>query len=174
MVNKLISSITGYIKSSWNREKKFFKNGGMFNFQTKEFVWFTVSPPPPSTSFSSPFCSLHCASNESQDMAVDCQTWVASVVGPQVMEQWFGSDSVSSMWNVTKSLGRPPHLLSLSLSLFPSLDRVCDVQVATITIPAQVWRMALGMTAVTLRPVSSVVNGLLVSPFVLCPLLTMI
>eukprot|EP01128_Nolandella_sp_AFSM9_P011987 TRINITY_DN8868_c0_g1_i1.p1 TRINITY_DN8868_c0_g1~~TRINITY_DN8868_c0_g1_i1.p1 ORF type:complete len:554 (+),score=122.11 TRINITY_DN8868_c0_g1_i1:35-1663(+) len=80
LVNTLITNIRGFMKSSWNAEKKFFKNGGLYNYETKEFKWFN-------------------------DFAVDCQTWSVSVLGPSYMEDAFGVSSVIANWNATKTLG---------------------------------------------------------------------
>jgi len=78
-VNLLIDSIERYIKSSYDPVNQFFRQGGTY-YNPPDFQWST-------------------------DFAVDCQTWVMSVINPLLIDQWFGTGTSNAIWQKTKALG---------------------------------------------------------------------
>jgi len=41
----------------------------------------------------------------SSDFAVDCQTWTLGVLGPKLVDSWFGVGTSAKIWNTAKQLG---------------------------------------------------------------------
>jgi len=82
-INNLISNILNYIKSAYDTQNGYFRQGGTIDPNTKAFTW----------------------NSGKSDFAVDCQTWTISVVGPQQIDQWFGPQTTSKLWETTKKLG---------------------------------------------------------------------
>jgi hypothetical protein len=78
-INLLIDSIERYIKSSYDPANQYFRQGGTY-YNPPLFEW-------------------------SQDFAVDCQTWVLSVINPLLIDQWFGIGTSHAIWQKTKLLG---------------------------------------------------------------------
>jgi len=81
LINNLIDSIVSFIKASYDPSVGFFRQGGRMT--SNGFVWNTGSGA----------------------FAVDCQTWVMSVVSPLLIDQWFGPQTSAKVWNTTKQLG---------------------------------------------------------------------
>jgi len=81
-VQNLVNHVTNYIHSSYNFQYGYFSQGGKFNGQTKQWTWVTE-----------PF------------FAVDCQTWVITVVGRDIIDSWFGEGTTLGIWNNTKKIG---------------------------------------------------------------------
>jgi len=81
-INSLISSIEGFVKSTYDSSLGFFRQGGYID-SNDEYHW-----------------------NEGPDsFAVDCQTWAMSVISPLLIDQWFGAGTSLNIWLTTKKLG---------------------------------------------------------------------
>jgi len=80
LIDSIISSITQYIRSAYDPNLGYFLAGGQIDPTTNEFSWYEGP-----TQF-----------------AVDCQTWTMSVLGPQQVDNWFGSGTAASIWQTTK------------------------------------------------------------------------
>jgi len=83
VIDNLIASITGFIKSSYSPTLGYFRQGGSFSNTTGAFMWHTGD----------------------LDFAVDCQTWTLSVLGPKLVDSWFGAGTSANIWNAAKQLG---------------------------------------------------------------------
>jgi len=79
-IDTYIGHIKRYLSSSFNTGTFYFRNGGGWNLQTKQFTWYP-------------------------EFAVDCQTWGMSVIGLQQMAAWFGSGTAKGVWDTTMKLG---------------------------------------------------------------------
>jgi len=82
IIDNLISNILNYIKSSYNPSTGFFRQGGYVS-PAGQWNWNTGNA----------------------DFAVDCQTWTISVLGPTLIDSWFGPGTTASIWQTTKQLG---------------------------------------------------------------------
>jgi len=83
LINVLIENILIYIRNTYDPAVGYFRQGGRYDSVTKQFEW-----APASISF-----------------AVDCQTWTIAVVGPELIDDWFGAGSSEAIWKKTKELG---------------------------------------------------------------------
>eukprot|EP01130_Rhizamoeba_saxonica_P011434 TRINITY_DN4753_c0_g1_i1.p1 TRINITY_DN4753_c0_g1~~TRINITY_DN4753_c0_g1_i1.p1 ORF type:complete len:547 (-),score=121.50 TRINITY_DN4753_c0_g1_i1:35-1675(-) len=81
-IKKYISEITSYVKSAYRSDYGYFSQGGTYDFKSKKFAW--VKEP---------------------YFAVDCQTWAMTVLGPQLVDQWFGEGASIKIWETTKKIG---------------------------------------------------------------------
>jgi hypothetical protein len=81
-VQNLVNHITNYIHSSYNYQYGYFSQGGKFDARTKTWTW-----------VQEPF------------FAVDCQTWVITVLGKELIDSWFGEGTTLGIWNNTKRIG---------------------------------------------------------------------
>jgi hypothetical protein len=81
IIDKLSSGIESFIKSSFDPNIGYFRQGG--SFASGSFIWNTGS----------------------SGFAVDCQTWTMSVIGPVKVDQWFGQGTADKIWAITKKLG---------------------------------------------------------------------
>ena len=82
--------VTGYLtglmkilKESWDPSRKFFRQGGTYTKATGTIQWTQAGQ---------------------TDFAVDCQTWVASILGTPLMDASFGAGSAYNLWQLTKQL----------------------------------------------------------------------
>lgn len=80
-VRSLSDMIERYLLASYYSEG-YFRQGGVFNSTTRSFTWATE-----------PF------------FAVDCQTWVLSVLGPNKIDSWHGANTALLVWQKTKEIG---------------------------------------------------------------------
>jgi len=81
-VQKVISGLLSFIKSAYNPSNGYFYQGG-----TLENGAWTWNADPASM------------------FAVDCQTWVMSVLGAPQVDEWFGAGTALNIWETTKKLG---------------------------------------------------------------------
>jgi hypothetical protein len=81
-VQDLVGHITNYIRSSYNFEYGYFSQGGNYTGDTHQWTW--VKEP---------------------YFAVDCQTWVITVLGRETIDAWFGEGTCINIWNATKRIG---------------------------------------------------------------------
>jgi len=81
-VDQLINHITNYIKSSYNFQYGYFSQGAEYTGDTKVWTW-----------VKEPF------------FAVDCQTWLITILGKDVIDGWFGTGTTLRIWNTTKQIG---------------------------------------------------------------------
>ena len=83
-VTALLDGSRRALIASWDPEKKFFRQGGTYNKNTKALEW---------------------TQNGATDFAVDCQTWVATVLGVDLVDATFGAGASYELWQNTKRLG---------------------------------------------------------------------
>eukprot|EP01125_Pyxidicula_operculata_P022084 TRINITY_DN8870_c0_g1_i1.p1 TRINITY_DN8870_c0_g1~~TRINITY_DN8870_c0_g1_i1.p1 ORF type:complete len:535 (+),score=91.76 TRINITY_DN8870_c0_g1_i1:1324-2928(+) len=83
IIDNLIANITDFVYESYDPQLGFFRQGGSYNSSTNEWTW-AAGP---------------------SAFAVDCQTWTMSVIGPKLIDEWFGAGSALGIWNNTKRLG---------------------------------------------------------------------
>jgi len=83
IIDSLISNIMNYVRSSYDPSVGFFRQGGSFSNATGAWAWHTGDA----------------------DFAVDCQTWTLSVLGPKLVDSWFGVGTSANLWVTTKKLG---------------------------------------------------------------------
>lgn len=79
-VNDMISGLEEFLFSAWNGE--FFRQGGTYDKQADNWSWGTANQP---------------------DFAVDCQTWVTTVLGPKKIDQQFGANTSYNLWQTLKA-----------------------------------------------------------------------
>jgi len=80
-IESLIRDITSYLKAAYDPSVGYFRQGGMVQGGT--YQWATGAT----------------------EFAVDCQTWVMSVLGRTQVDQWFGAGSADRIWLQTKKFG---------------------------------------------------------------------
>lgn len=78
VINQLLTGIEGFIKAAYDPSLGYFRQGG--TVVNGQFQW-------------------------NKMFAVDCQTWVMSVIGPKKVDSWFGEKAAESIWNTTKKIG---------------------------------------------------------------------
>jgi len=83
VVQNLVTGITNFLKLAYEPSVNYFRQGGTYNHNTKTWDWGSGVPL----------------------FAVDCQTWVISVLGAPLIDSWFGSGTTFSVWSTTKALG---------------------------------------------------------------------
>jgi len=81
-VDQLVKHITNYLRNTYNHQYGYFSQGGKYEARTRTWTW--VKEP---------------------YFAVDCQTWVITVLGREVIDDWFGPGTCLKIWNVTKNIG---------------------------------------------------------------------
>ena len=79
-IDGLIAGIHKYMRSAYDTKKQHFRTGGKWNVQTQSMEWDDVV------------------------FAVDCQSWVGSVLGPGLIDRWFGSGAALKLWDKTKAV----------------------------------------------------------------------
>jgi len=82
-VQDVITKLTNFLKSAYEPSLGYFIQGGSYD-KNWNFVW---NKDPNST------------------FAVDCQTWVISVLGATTIDGWFGAGTTLKIWQNTKKLG---------------------------------------------------------------------
>eukprot|EP01062_Namystynia_karyoxenos_P046672 TRINITY_DN3502_c0_g1_i1.p1 TRINITY_DN3502_c0_g1~~TRINITY_DN3502_c0_g1_i1.p1 ORF type:complete len:787 (+),score=207.98 TRINITY_DN3502_c0_g1_i1:77-2362(+) len=80
-VDDMIAGLEKFILSAWNPTKKFFRQGGTYDPKTKTFQW---------------------VQGDSPEFAVDCQTWVSTVLGPELIDKKFGKGTSADLWKLVK------------------------------------------------------------------------
>jgi len=83
VLNTLITNITNYVKTAYDPSLGYFRQGGSFSNSTGGFKWNTGDI----------------------GFAVDCQTWTLGVLGPQLVDSWFGAGTSANIWLTAKKLG---------------------------------------------------------------------
>eukprot|EP00756_Hemistasia_phaeocysticola_P062560 Hpha_TRINITY_DN6004_c0_g1::TRINITY_DN6004_c0_g1_i1::g.63358::m.63358 len=84
-VEGLIEGITNYLIAAYDPSLGYFRQGGSYNPNTQAFSWVQNTGIP--------------------SFAVDCQTWVGTVLGPELIEARLGGGSNMRLWTKTKDLG---------------------------------------------------------------------
>eukprot|EP01059_Diplonema_ambulator_P008688 TRINITY_DN18360_c0_g1_i1.p1 TRINITY_DN18360_c0_g1~~TRINITY_DN18360_c0_g1_i1.p1 ORF type:complete len:904 (+),score=155.60 TRINITY_DN18360_c0_g1_i1:184-2712(+) len=80
-VDDMVTGLEKFMFSSWNG--KYFRQGGTYNRTTQQWSWGQAGSP---------------------DFAVDCQTWVATVLGPRKIDQTLGPGTTGNLWTTLKDL----------------------------------------------------------------------
>jgi hypothetical protein len=78
-----INKLTDFIRSAYSPSLGYFRQGGTYD-KNGAFQW---------------------NSDPQSSFAVDCQTWVISVIGAPTIDQWFGAGTTLNIWAVTKKIG---------------------------------------------------------------------
>jgi len=81
-VEKVIAGITSFLKTAYSPSLGYFQQGG--TLLNGVWTW---------------------NSNPSSDFAVDCQTWVMSVLGGPTVDSWYGEGTALAIWETAKKLG---------------------------------------------------------------------
>eukprot|EP00756_Hemistasia_phaeocysticola_P016988 Hpha_TRINITY_DN15509_c0_g7::TRINITY_DN15509_c0_g7_i1::g.105923::m.105923 len=81
-VNTLIDGIQNFLVSAWDRSRGFFRQGGTYEPSTNTWTWHQ---------------------SDSPEFAVDCQTWVATVLGATYIDQKLGAGTALGLWSTVKS-----------------------------------------------------------------------
>jgi|EP00670_Eutreptiella_braarudii_P006034 hypothetical protein len=79
-LNSLIEGILKYLKAAFLPAAGHFRTGGGYDPKTGTLKW------------------------EDEVFAVDCQSWVGSVLGADQIDTWFGKGTTLKMWEKTKSI----------------------------------------------------------------------
>jgi len=82
-VQDVINKLTNYIKSAYDPSLGYFLQGGSYDKN-----W-----------------NFHWNRDPSSMFAVDCQTWVISVLGAPLIDSWFGAGTTLKIWENTKLIG---------------------------------------------------------------------
>eukprot|EP01064_Diplonema_japonicum_P035556 TRINITY_DN7753_c0_g1_i1.p1 TRINITY_DN7753_c0_g1~~TRINITY_DN7753_c0_g1_i1.p1 ORF type:complete len:706 (+),score=106.80 TRINITY_DN7753_c0_g1_i1:2-2119(+) len=80
-VEDMISGLESFLLSAWNGV--FFRQGGTHNKTTGVWSWGQANSP---------------------DFAVDCQTWVATTLGPRKIDAHLGPNTTKNLWETLKNL----------------------------------------------------------------------
>jgi len=81
-IQDLITKVTNYLKSAYNPSLGYFVQGG--SYTKTGWAW---------------------NSDPNSSFAVDCQTWVMSVLGAPTIDGWFGNGTALKIWQKTKETG---------------------------------------------------------------------
>jgi len=81
-VQTVINGLLGFLKSAYNPSLGYFYQGGIL--LNGSWTW---------------------NANPGSMFAVDCQTWVMSVLGAPTVDAWFGAGTALSIWETTMKLG---------------------------------------------------------------------
>lgn len=79
-LDALIEGILKYLKNAYLPSATHFRTGGAYDPRKGTFTW------------------------EDQVFAVDCQSWVGSVLGADQIDDWFGKGTTIKMWEKTKKI----------------------------------------------------------------------
>jgi len=79
----VITKLTDFIKAAYSPSLGYFHQGGTYD-KSGAWKWNT---------------------DAASSFAVDCQTWVISVLGAPTIDNWFGAGTTINIWTVTKKLG---------------------------------------------------------------------
>jgi len=82
-IQDVITKLTNFIRSSFDPAVGYFLQGGQYD-QNRNFIW---------------------NKDEYSTFAVDCQTWVISVIGAPTIDSWYGTGATLKIWQNTKLLG---------------------------------------------------------------------
>jgi len=82
-IQEVITGVTNFIRSSFDPVVGYFLQGGTYD-DNGNFLW---------------------NKDERSTFAVDCQTWVISVIGAPTIDSWFGEGTSIKIWQNTKLLG---------------------------------------------------------------------
>eukprot|EP01062_Namystynia_karyoxenos_P022996 TRINITY_DN18842_c0_g2_i1.p1 TRINITY_DN18842_c0_g2~~TRINITY_DN18842_c0_g2_i1.p1 ORF type:complete len:776 (+),score=241.34 TRINITY_DN18842_c0_g2_i1:72-2330(+) len=83
-IASLIGGVQRYLIDAWDPSEGYFRQGGNFDAKTNTFSWQQGAGIP--------------------SFAVDCQTWVGTVLGPKFVDSHFGVKASVKLWETTKSL----------------------------------------------------------------------
>eukprot|EP01065_Artemidia_motanka_P053603 TRINITY_DN998_c1_g1_i1.p1 TRINITY_DN998_c1_g1~~TRINITY_DN998_c1_g1_i1.p1 ORF type:complete len:952 (+),score=280.30 TRINITY_DN998_c1_g1_i1:194-2857(+) len=79
-VQEMMAGLESFIMSAWNGE--YFRQGGTYNKTSQKWTWGMAGQP---------------------DFAVDCQTWVSTVIGPKKIDAAFGVNATWKLWETLKT-----------------------------------------------------------------------
>jgi len=80
VVERLIVGVERFLKSAYDKTKRHFRTGGRWDPKTGSISW------------------------DEQVFAVDCQSWVGSVLGARQIDSWFGGGAALHLWEQTKQV----------------------------------------------------------------------
>lgn len=80
-IKTMITNLTTFLLSAYDRDMGFFRQGFTYNPTTGTIDW---------------------GQNGEPLFAVDCQTWVSSVLGTQLIDSTFGDATAYNLWQTTK------------------------------------------------------------------------
>eukprot|EP01004_Peranema_trichophorum_P003130 NODE_2136_length_1675_cov_52.047680_g1825_i0.p1 GENE.NODE_2136_length_1675_cov_52.047680_g1825_i0~~NODE_2136_length_1675_cov_52.047680_g1825_i0.p1 ORF type:complete len:526 (+),score=90.48 NODE_2136_length_1675_cov_52.047680_g1825_i0:54-1631(+) len=83
-IQTLMDGIKKYLQSAYDPTQGYFRQGGSYDPRTQTWTW---------------------GQGTSPSFAVDCQTWVGSVLGSDLIDSWFGAGTSYKLWQTTKQLG---------------------------------------------------------------------
>lgn len=81
-LSTMITNLKAFILSAWDPNHQFFRQGATYNPTTGELTWGQDGQP---------------------IFAVDCQTWVSSVLGTAVLDREFGNGTAYNLWQTVKA-----------------------------------------------------------------------
>jgi hypothetical protein len=79
-IESLIAGILKFLKAAFLPSKGHFRTGGKYDPRKGTLIW------------------------EDEVFALDCQSWVGSVLGADVIDDWFGKGTTVKMWEETKKV----------------------------------------------------------------------
>lgn len=79
-IDALIEGIHKFLKAAYLPSKGHFRTGGSYDPRKGTFTW------------------------EDEVFALDCQSWVGSVLGADVIDNWFGKGTTIKLWEKTKKI----------------------------------------------------------------------
>jgi hypothetical protein len=83
-IEAYIDNLQRFLLEAYSPSLGYFRQGGTFDPKTREFQWTQGDAPP---------------------FAVDCQTWVASVLGARIIDATYGENTTYNLWQTVKRLG---------------------------------------------------------------------
>eukprot|EP00759_Apiculatamorpha_spiralis_P051067 PhF_6_TR5106/c0_g1_i1/m.7203 len=81
-VEAYIDNLERFLLSAYSPSMQYFRQGGTYDPATRQFVWGQGDAPP---------------------FAVDCQTWVASVLGARLIDATYGENTTYNLWQTVKA-----------------------------------------------------------------------
>eukprot|EP00667_Euglena_gracilis_P005557 EG_transcript_5593 len=81
-LDSLIEGLHKFLRSAFDPQAGYFRTGGMYNAISKKFDWTPADG----------------------NFAVDCQSWVATALGSDLIDQWFGAGTTLRLWEKTRDL----------------------------------------------------------------------
>eukprot|EP00667_Euglena_gracilis_P005940 EG_transcript_5980 len=79
-IDSLIEGLMKFLKAAFSVQKGHFRTGGKYDPRKGTFVW------------------------DEDIFALDCQSWVGSVLGSDLIDQWFGKGTLIKIWEETKKV----------------------------------------------------------------------
>eukprot|EP01062_Namystynia_karyoxenos_P004309 TRINITY_DN11526_c0_g1_i1.p1 TRINITY_DN11526_c0_g1~~TRINITY_DN11526_c0_g1_i1.p1 ORF type:complete len:928 (+),score=313.54 TRINITY_DN11526_c0_g1_i1:69-2852(+) len=80
-VKDMMDGLQSFLLSAYEPTKGYFRQGGTYDKKTQKWTWGVADQP---------------------DFAVDCQTWVSTVLGPKLIDSTFGANTTWKLWQTLK------------------------------------------------------------------------